>query len=325
MTKAVDPTRPVLESSGWSHTLTHPEVRDTHDYEGNPATLRQRYVDFFSGKGAALTLPARYGSRSESKEDLGVPFMISEFGGIGWATEGGWGYGAGPKTLEEFYTRYQGQVDAQLDNANLFGFCYTQLTDVEQEHNGLYYYDRRPKFDVKKLHDITARQAAVERGAPLAPQPAFQPQTNWKVLVGAAQDGKLSTPYRYSTNTPAGEWTSVGFDDQSWETGLAPFGHNERRQLKTSWTTGDIYLRKTFEFDGAALKTAAVVISHDKDAEVFVNGQQILSVQGHVGNYEIHSVTEALQKALHKGSNTLAIHTHHTSGNQHIDLAVLVE
>ena len=86
-------------------------------------------------------------------------FMISEFGGIGWATEGGWGYGKGPQTLDEFYARYKGQCDAQLDNPNFFGFCYTQLTDVEQEHNGLYYYDRRPKFDLKKMHAITSREA----------------------------------------------------------------------------------------------------------------------------------------------------------------------
>ena len=88
--------------------------------------------------------------------------MISEFGGIGWATEGGWGYGHGPRTLVEYYARYGGLVDALLDNPNLFGFCFTQLTDVEQEHNGLYYYDRKPKFDLKRLHAITSRPAAYE-------------------------------------------------------------------------------------------------------------------------------------------------------------------
>ena len=91
--------------------------------------------------------------------------MVSEFGGIGWETKGGWGYGNGPRTLDEFYARYQGLVDALLDNPNLFGFCYTQLTDVEQEHNGLYYYNREPKFDVNRLHDITSRQAAYEKAA----------------------------------------------------------------------------------------------------------------------------------------------------------------
>ena len=71
-----------------------------------------------------------------------------------------------PKHLEEFYTRFQGLVDAQLDNPHLFGYCYTQLTDVEQEKNGLYTYDRKPKFDVKRLHAIQSRQAAYEKAPP---------------------------------------------------------------------------------------------------------------------------------------------------------------
>jgi hypothetical protein len=58
-----------------------------------------------------------------------------------------------------------------LDNPNLFGFCYTQLTDIEQERNGLYFYDRKPKFDSKKLFQITSRPAAYERGAAMSPIP----------------------------------------------------------------------------------------------------------------------------------------------------------
>ena len=160
VTKAVDPTRPALETSGWVHTLPHPEVLDAHDYEGKPATLRERWMK-------NLSVPADPGGTAKAAgSDRGVPFMVSEIGGIGWATEGGWGYGEGPKSLDELYVRYQGTIDAMLDNPHLFGFCYTQLTDIEQEKNGLYYYDRKPKFDVKKLHDITSRQAAYER-APL--------------------------------------------------------------------------------------------------------------------------------------------------------------
>ena len=324
ITKAIDPTRPALETSGWVHTLPHPEVRDTHDYEGNPAIFRQRWADFFGKANAEPTIPLRY-AKHATAGDLGVPFMISEIGGIGWATEGGWGYGGAPKSLEEFYTRYQGTLDALLDNPNMFGFCYTQLTDVEQEHNGLYYYDRKPKFDVKKLHDSTARQAAYERGEPVAPQPVATPELTWNVLVGATQDGKLCTPWRYTTQTPQGEWTGAGFDDQSWQTGRAPFGHDERRRIKTQWTTPDIYLRKTFEFDGREFKNGAIVISFDEDTEVFVNGQKLLSTEKFITNYEMRLVTEPLRKALHKGVNTIAVHTHQTVGGQYIDLAVLVD
>ncbi|HPS09192.1 MAG TPA: glycoside hydrolase family 2 TIM barrel-domain containing protein, partial [Kiritimatiellia bacterium] len=88
VTKAVDPTRPVLETSGWVHTLPHPEVRDAHDYDGNPESLRKRWEEYFSGAATVAPMPPRYGHSSTSVKDCGVPFMISEFGGIGWATEG---------------------------------------------------------------------------------------------------------------------------------------------------------------------------------------------------------------------------------------------
>ena len=169
MTKAIDPTRPLLESSGHAHTLPNPEVRDVHDYDGNPATLRQRWMDYFKEPVSVMKKSSQLDSLSAPEGDCGVPFMISEIGGIGWPAEGGWGYGAAPKNSNEFYARYQGTLDALLDNPNLFGFCYTQLTDIEQEHNGLYYYDRRPKFDLKKIHAITSRKAAYERDEPTAP------------------------------------------------------------------------------------------------------------------------------------------------------------
>jgi hypothetical protein len=172
ITRTVDPTRPVLETSGWQHSkigLALPEVRDAHDYNSDPSALRQRWVDFFTNP--SKELDPKYPGGNTHVRDNGVPFMVSEFGGIGWETEGGWGYGNAPKTLDEFYARYQGTVDALLDNPNFFGFCYTQLTDVEQEHNGLYYYDRRPKVDIERLHKITSRQAAYEKEGPTAPIP----------------------------------------------------------------------------------------------------------------------------------------------------------
>jgi len=93
----------------------------------------------------------------------GQPAFLSEYGGIAWNTdENGWGYGNGPKTIEEFYERYKGLADALLDNSKMFGLCYTQLTDVEQEQNGLYTYDRKPKFDAEILYKIMSRKAAIE-------------------------------------------------------------------------------------------------------------------------------------------------------------------
>jgi hypothetical protein len=250
--------------------------------------------------------------------------MISEVGGIGWASEGGWSYGNNPKTLDEFYVRYQGTIDAMLDNPNLFGFCYTQLTDIEQERNGLFFYDRKPKFDAKKLHAITARQAAYERGeaAAGAPPAVKTIDAKWRVLVGAVQDGKLSTPYRYVAEKPADDWMQEGFDDQAWKSGLAPFA--KWRGKRTEWKTADIYLRKTFEYDGGDLKNGSVVLRHNDRTEIYINGQKILGVTGSKGYY-MCVVTEQLKSALKKGTNTIAVHTHEGGDNQFIDLAILVD
>lgn len=322
VTKAVDPTRPALEASGWVHTLPNPEVMDAHDYTGEPERLRKRWMDYFAAPPEGPYPPLRYYDPASSQADRGVPFMVSEIGGIGWATEGGWSYGDGPKTLDEFYARYKGTIDAMLDNPNLFGFCYTQLTDIEQERNGLYYYDRTPKFDAKKLREITAREAACERGEAMAAPPSAKTlDAKWTVLVGAKPDGKLSAPWRYTVDAPADGWEKEGFDDSAWREGLAPFGSHDAR---TGWDTAEIYFRRTFEYDGGELKTGAVVIRHNDRAEVFVNGQPIVSVRGSRG-YELLLATEELKKALKKGTNTIAVHSHEGGRGQWIDLGVLVE
>lgn len=319
-TKAIDPTRPILETSGWAHTLPNPEVRDDHDYNQDPATFRQRWEDFF-GKAVQTAKPARYGPASA---DLGVPFMVSEFGGTFWGEkEGGWGYGSGPKNLDEFYARYEGLVNALLDNPNMFGFCYTQLTDIEQERNGLYYDDRRPKFDLKRLHAITSRHAAYEKSGPTAPPPGRNADLAWQVVVGARQDGSLSRPYRYTTEAPAAEWTGPAFDDSSWKTAPAPFG--TINSPRTEWKTNDIWLRQTFEWNSDKLDRAALVIFYDEDTDVFVNGQKIWNRSGFVTSYEMFDVTEAFRKAISKGANTLAVHTRQTGGGQYIDLAILAQ
>lgn len=322
-TKAIDPTRPVLETSGWSHTIRTAEVRDDHDYNQKPEPFKERWMNFFAGV-APAGLPGRYSNRGANRVDLGVPFMISEFGGTVWGdTASGWGYGEGPKNLEEFYQRYAGLVGALLDNPDMFGFCYTQLTDVEQEHNGLYYYDRRPKFDAARLRAATARPAAYETAGPKTGKPAVPAERNWQVLVGAAADGARCKPYRYTTNSPGANWAAEGFDDKAWSTAWPAFG--TLNHPRTEWKTSDIWLRQGFEWKGSAIKEAALVIFHDEDTEVFVNGQQIWNGAGFLKSYEMKNVSEALRKALKSGANTLAVHTRQTGGGQFIDLALLVE
>ena len=98
----------------------------------------------------------------------GGPVMVSEYGGMRWQgtqeendAAKSWGYGT-PKKLEDFMSRYKGLTDALLDNPRITGFCYTQLTDIEQEQNGLYFDDRTPKLDVRWMYTVTCRKAAIE-------------------------------------------------------------------------------------------------------------------------------------------------------------------
>ena len=98
----------------------------------------------------------------------GQPYFVSEFGGIWWnpeAAEGedSWGYGERPQNIEEFYERFERLCAILLNNPHMFGYCYTQLTDVYQEQNGIYRFDRRSKFDMERIRAAQQRPAAIEQ------------------------------------------------------------------------------------------------------------------------------------------------------------------
>ena len=153
-TKRLDPTRPVIDTSGWYHVET--DLVDAHDYEQDPETFRETY-----GKIEGSVEPTGH-SHTEWSEELSY---VSEYGGIWWnpEAEDGWGYGDRPEDEAEFFARYRGMTETLLENEAMWAFCYTQLYDVEQETNGLYTYDREPKFDPERLREINEQVAAFER------------------------------------------------------------------------------------------------------------------------------------------------------------------
>lgn len=155
-TKAIDPSRPVIDSSGSSHVKT--DLFDLHDYEQNPKNFDDKYNKIDT------TGDFCYPFRDQQKYDGRMPVFLSEYGGTGLCIEGGgaWSYGSSTKNLEEYYERYKGLTDALLDNPCICAMCYTQLTDVEQEQNGLYTYDRKPKMDIKRIYEINTKKAAIE-------------------------------------------------------------------------------------------------------------------------------------------------------------------
>ena len=156
-TKAMDPTRPVIDSSGGAHVET--DIFDVHDYDQNPETFRASYARILSDG----VIDGHYFLKDKQQYAAGQPFFMSEYGGTRWAPgEEGWGYGNAPKTPEEVVARIKGLTDALLDNPAVLGYCYTQLTDVEQEKNGLYTYDRRAKFDPAIISQILSRKSVIE-------------------------------------------------------------------------------------------------------------------------------------------------------------------
>lgn len=158
-TKQIDRTRPVIDASGYVHVVT--DIYDVHDYDQDPGTFAARYAPMTTGGPVYQNFPIY-----ENYE--GQPYFVSEYGGIWWNPgqaegDGAWGYGNRPRSEQDFLTRYEGLTTALLDNPKVCAFCYTQLTDVEQEVNGLHTYDRRPKFDPEIIRRINTKRAAIEK------------------------------------------------------------------------------------------------------------------------------------------------------------------
>lgn len=154
MTRTLD-YRPVNEASGWYHQIT--DLWTVHDYEQDPVKFAEHY---------ALT-DGIYRQRDPKMETsyTGQPYLIDEYGGIKWIdgekfADNSWGYGKGPQTIEEVYDRMERLTDAILAIPYVSGYCYTQLTDVEQEQNGIYNYDRTSKFDIKRINKIFSKVPA---------------------------------------------------------------------------------------------------------------------------------------------------------------------
>ena len=167
VTKAVDPGRPCIDSSGGFHVET--DIFDVHDYEQDPGAMKANYERLMTEGKLYDWLAARVPRYAGRQKYTGGPAFVSEYGGIRWlGTKAGndplqsWGYGETPEKMEEFKVRYKGLTDALLDNDQMLGLCYTQLTDIEQEQNGLYFYDRTPKFDTQWMHAVMSRKAAIE-------------------------------------------------------------------------------------------------------------------------------------------------------------------
>jgi hypothetical protein len=131
--------------------------------------------------------------------------------------------------------------------------------------------------------------------------------------------------WRYTTDTPSGAWTATDYDDAAWSSGPAGFGREGTpgAHCATPWLNSDIWLRTSFEVSGSPA-AAWLVLHHDEDCEVHLNGQPLLSRRGYTRDYVTIPLSEAQCAMIAAGKNTLAIHCHQTGGGQYIDAGVVV-
>ena len=160
--KNLDKTRPCIDTSGNFHVET--DIFDVHDYDQDCELFKGHYEDLTNKN-------ILFDHQGHKQTWKGEPVFMSEYGGIRVELkefeendrEKAWGYGNAATSLEEFYARYDGLTTALIDCPKMIGFCYTQLTDVEQELNGIFRYDRTKKFDSEILYKINTKKAAIEK------------------------------------------------------------------------------------------------------------------------------------------------------------------
>ena len=145
----------------------------------------------------------------------------------------------------------------------------------------------------------------------------------FEVGLAGAQDA-IDARWRYTTDRPSEGWSAPAFDDSDWRTGQGGFGAHGApgNKVKTVWDTKEIWLRKAIDFKSLPQKLA-MLIHHDEDAEVFVNGKSIGQFAGYATEYSLVPLGPEQTEAIKAGENLLAVHCRQTAGGQYIDVILV--
>jgi Glycosyl hydrolases family 2/Glycosyl hydrolases family 2, sugar binding domain/Glycosyl hydrolases family 2, TIM barrel domain len=289
--KQLDPTRLVDGPSGWEDRGWG-DMKDRHQYPG----------------------PGMFPVLADRASVLG------EFGGLGLPLEGhlwwnkrNWGY-RNLKTLDDLQVQYEQLIRRlrPLIRQGLAAAVYTQTTDCEGEVNGLMTYDRAVvKLDVAKTAALHAK--LYEPVKPVAR----------RVILPTSEEEPQT--WRFTTAQPGEGWFRTDFNDADWQSGPGGFGEpsTPNTVVHTRWKTPDIWIRRTFNFDGAKLSEPQLRLHHDEDAEVYLNGKKVITVSGYATSYFDAPLSEEAARTLRPGQNVLAIHCHQTGGGQYIDAGLV--
>lgn len=294
LVKRWDPTRLVNEASGW-HDRGSGDVKDIHAYPGPRAPEPEQRRASVLGEFGGLGLPVR---------------------GHTWQAEENWGYRSftDAESLTDAYLALLRKLHPLVGTHGLSAAVYTQTTDVESEVNGLMTYDRQ----LVKMDRNRIRQAVLKLYGPPPPPPVLTP-----LVPTAREEAAL---WRYTTNRPGPGWEQPDFDDSSWAAGKSGFGTKGTpgAVVRTVWNTPEIWLRREFTLPAEAIRgELQLLVHHDEDAEVYVNGERVLRLRGYLTDYELAPTRRDLKALLRPGRNVLAVHCRQTGGGQYIDLGIV--
>lgn len=289
LTRKLDPTRLVNSASGW----TDRGVGDVHD------------IHVYPGPG----IPPKSEKRA---------LVLGEFGGLGlpleghtWQAKNNWGYRSftSQAALNDSYAQLLSRLRI-LVGQGLSAAVYTQTTDVEIEVNGFMTYDREiVKFD-------EARVTELHRKLHLPPPTVV-------TVVPSSREEPIE--WRFTTEKPTDGWEQSSFDDSNWKRGPAGFGEPSTpgSVVRTNWKTPDIWLRREVEIPSGDYSDFNLLIHHDEDTEVFLDGKQIARTTGYTTNYVVVPLDAAVGKSIKPGRHTFAVHCHQTGGGQYIDIGLV--
>ena len=290
--KNYDPSRLVDHASGWADRGEFGDVRDIHPYPG-------------PGVGPALSNRA---------------MVLGEFGAHGMAVKGNsWGDDSrpskyGPEEVAHLTRAYVRTIRAlrPMIYMGLSAAVYTQITDIENELNGLMTYDRQLlKMDTRQMTAVNLE--------------LYDPPPVVKTVLATSQQ----TPqiWRYTTTKPGKDWHKPDFDDSAWKRAPAGFGEYDVPTSivppRTRWTGSDIWIRRSFDLADTDLVSPHFLIHHDEDTEVYINGQLAVKLPGHNAFYTLVPLDKETMRLLKAKANSMAVHCRNTNRPQYIDVGIV--
>jgi len=163
----------------------------------------------------------------------------------------------------------------------------------------------------------SSRDAQVKRDWAAAPKP---PKIEPIVAIAPQQP----STWRYTFDKPADGWERSDFDAAAWREGQSGFGDGKSpgSTVNTKWTTPDIWLRRTIDLPENLGEQVHLLVHHDEDVEIYLNGILAARRTGYLRDYEPVAIRPEAQAALRPGKNSLAVHCRQTRGGQYVDVGL---